>query len=191
MVAAAWVALTGCASSPPTVAPSSSSPLSGEHRDPRLVGTWKLADAQDGSEAIQPDADTFEYLAVTSGGAFFKFEGDSAEKLRWSAADGRLMLKSADGESSTLTAVGSEAAVRIAMALSKLETSLRIHYEVSAAKLTLSGTSRLKQGSLLDPTAMPSTASPASKSVRFTYVRVRGLPHRPAEPSAQRSSPSS
>ena len=138
------------------------------------MGTWKLAEVRDGAKRIHADAGTFEYLVFASGGAVTTYEGDTSEKQTWATADGRLVLRMPGGAYFSSTGLGSETALRIAMTLSELESSGRIDYRVSAARLTLSGVSRLKRGSFADPTSTPASAT--SKAVRATYVRVHAVP---------------
>jgi hypothetical protein len=180
-VAIAGVGLTGCASSAHHASASRADTSSAPGGDTRLLGTWQVSEALDGPQTIHADAGTYEYLVFKADGAVIMYEGDSTERWAWSAADGQLKLQPADG-GSDYTELGSDAAARISIAFSKLLTSRRIAYQVNAAEMTLSGTSRLYEGDLADPAASPTTPPPATP-VRISFTHVNGPP--PAPPTAQ------
>ncbi|MBO0864309.1 MAG: hypothetical protein J2P16_04465 [Mycobacterium sp.] len=183
------VGLTGCASA----AHHTSAPRSEVSRarggDGRLVGTWQISEALDGSRTIHADAGTYEYLVFKANGGMTRYEGDSTELWAWGAKDGQLALQPADdGPSSGYTEVD-----EISTEFDKLETSQRIAYQVNDRVLMLSGTFPDYRDVLLHPSDAPTTPTQTTP-VRISYIRVDGVPprrtgQRPSGPSPSATGP--
>lgn len=184
-VSVACTGLGGCASSTRRTSEPPGAESFAPRGDSRLIGTWKVAEALDGSQTIHADGATYEYLVFKGSGDMTRYEGESTEAWTWSAKHGQLVLQPAGAGSSS----GYAEVSAISGTVDKLESSDGIAYQITGNELTLSGTFRDYRAVLLHPSEIPTSPAPATP-VRVSYIRVNGLPPPPQigqPPTAQPS----